>query len=80
MNNDQRLAIKRHDLPLPIIDEESGRPYMLVPVRLTAGSLNRVRADVPGIMAMGQGDSAAEALDYLTQLLRLHFENEAGAR
>ena len=56
--------------PLPLIDAEQGRGYMLMPVNFTLGPDRSVQARVPGIRAVGEGDEATEALATLAILIK----------
>jgi len=56
--------------PLPLIDAEQGRGYMLMPVNFRLGPDRSVQARVPGIRAVGEGDKATEALATLAILIK----------
>ena len=56
--------------PLPLIDAEQGRCYMLMPVNFTPGPGGGVMARVPGIRAVGEGNVATEALATLAVLIK----------
>ena len=55
--------------PLPIIDPDEGRGYMLMPVTFS-GRPGRIVARVPGIRAAGEGNQATEALATLAWLIK----------
>lgn len=45
-----------------LIDDETGQPFLLVPVRLSAGLDGSVIADIAGLGIIGEGDGPEEAV------------------
>lgn len=56
--------------PLPLIDPERGRCYMLMPVTFSSEPPGRVSARVPGIRAVGEADQPTDALATLAVVVR----------
>ena len=67
---EQRQYLDLDGAPLPLIDAEEGRGYMLMPVNFTRGPGGGVLARVPGIRAVGEGDQPTEALATLAVLIK----------
>ena len=60
--------------PIPLIDAERGKCYMLMPVRFTKNPLGRFFARVPGTRAVGEADLPTEALATLALVIKEHLE------
>ena len=70
ISDEQRQYLDLDGAPLPLIDADQGRGYMLMPVSFTRGSGGCVLARVPGIRAVGEGDLPTEALATLAVLIK----------
>ena len=70
VSDEQRQYLKLDGAPLPLIDAERGRAYMLMPVNFTPGEGGRVLARVPGIRAVGEADQPTEALATVAVLIK----------
>jgi hypothetical protein len=70
MTADLRRAIEKEGAPLPVIDTAKGRAYILVEARFSPARPDGVRATLPGISAIGEGDAPDDALIALTHALR----------
>ena len=70
VSDEQRYYLNVDGPPLPIIDDEDGSCYMLMPVTFTRGSGRRILARVPGIRAVGEADQPTEALATLAVLIK----------
>jgi hypothetical protein len=70
VSDEQRQYLDLDGAPLPLIDAERGRGYMLMPVTFTRGPSGRVLARVPGIRAAGEADQPTEALATLAILIK----------
>lgn len=68
--NELRHYLDLDGPPLPLIDAEKGRGYMLMPVNFTRGPGGRLYARVPGIRAVGEADQPTEALGTLAVLIK----------
>lgn len=56
--------------PLPLIDPEKARGYLLMPVNFTRSPNGGISARVPGIRAVGEADQATDALATLAILIQ----------
>jgi len=70
LSDEQRQALSRDGTPLPLLDDKTGRPYLLVPVNLSPDPLGGVRAQIDGIEAIGGGDTPEDAVLALTVALQ----------
>ena len=70
VSDDQRQFLDLDGAPLPLIDPDRGRGYMLMPVTFTRGTGRRVLARVPGIRAVGEADQPTEALATLAIVIK----------
>jgi hypothetical protein len=70
VSDEQRQYLDLDGAPLPLIDAEHGRGYMLMPVNFSRGLGGRVLACVPGIRAVGEADQPTEALATLALLIK----------
>lgn len=70
VSDEQRRYIDLDGAPLPLVDPERGRCYLLMPVCFTSGENGRVLARVPGIRAVGEAEKATDALGTLAVLLK----------
>ena len=70
LTDEQRQYLNLDGAPLPLIDDESGRCFMLMPVAFSSSSTGRVLARVPGIRAVGEANQPTEALATLAILLK----------
>ena len=72
---DQRQAIDQHGIPLPIIDELTGKTYILMSVEFIPDpDLGGITARIPGIAAYGEGETEQEASFALCEALRGYLE------
>jgi hypothetical protein len=70
ISDEQRRHLKLDGAPLPLVDHEQDRCYMLMPVDFTATRGGRIQARVPGIRAVGEGPLPLEALATLALLIK----------
>jgi hypothetical protein len=70
VSDEQRRYLDLDGAPLPLIDAERVRGYMLMPVNFTPRPGGRVMARVPGIRAVGEADQATDALATLAVLIK----------
>jgi hypothetical protein len=70
VSDEQRQYLNLDGAPLPLIDAEQGRCYMLMPVNFTRSSDGRVLARVPGVRAVGEADQPTDALATLAILIK----------
>ena len=56
--------------PLPLIDPEKVRGYMLMPVSFTRDPSGSILARIPGIRAVGEADQPTDALATLAILIK----------
>lgn len=74
VSDEQRHYLKVDGPPLPLIDPDAGRGYLLMPVSFTRGPGRRIVARVPGIRAVGEADQATEALATLAIVIKDRLE------
>jgi hypothetical protein len=74
VSDEQRQYLDLDGAPMPLIDAERGRCYMLMPVHFTPGRSGRVEARVPGIGAVGEADQPTDALAALAIVLKEALE------
>lgn len=70
VSDEERHYLDLDGAPLPLIDPERGRGFLLMPVTFTRGTGRRVLARVPGIRAVGEADRPTEALATLAIVIR----------
>jgi len=70
VSDEQRQFLRLDGAPLPVVDDESGRCYMLMPVNFTRGSGGRIVARVSSIRAAGEANQPLEALGTLSVLIQ----------
>ena len=70
VSDEQRQYLDLDGAPLPLIDPDQGRGYMLMPVDFTRSPGGRVFARVRGVRAVGEANEPTEALGTLAVLLR----------
>jgi hypothetical protein len=75
VSEEQRHYLNVDGPPLPLIDPDAGRGYMLMPVSFTRGPGHRVLARVPGVRAVGEADQATEALATLAIVIKDRLED-----
>lgn len=75
LSDEQRQYLNLDGAPLPFIDAEEGRCYMLMPVNFTQARGGRVLARVPGIGAIGEADQPTEALATLAIVIKEALES-----
>jgi hypothetical protein len=68
---EQRQAIAQEGTPLPVIDADSGRAYLLLSVQFTPGFDGSVIASVPGFGLFGDADTPDDAVAALAQAARM---------
>lgn len=73
VSDEQRRVIAIEGTPLPLIDRESGRAYLLLSVEFSAASSDGVRAQVPGITAIGEGEAPDGAVFALCEAWKAHI-------
>ena len=69
VTNEQRQAITEFGTPLPLIDTQTKRTYVLMDVEVTTEPDGGLSAFVPGIDAFGGGDTREEATLALAVIL-----------
>ena len=74
MSDEQRNFLDLDGAPLPLIDPERGRGYMLMPVHFTRTKDGSVLARVPGIRAAGEADQPTDALATLAVAIQKHLD------
>jgi len=70
LSDEQRQALSLHGTPLPVLNEKTGQPYLLVPVIVSPDPLGGVRAEIDSISAVGGGDTPEDAVLALTVVLQ----------
>ncbi len=70
VSDEQREFLTLDGPPLPLVDAEEGRCYMLMPVTFDRDRNGRIMARVPGIRAIGEADQPVEALATLAILIK----------
>jgi hypothetical protein len=70
ISRQQRHYLKLDGAPLPLIDRDEGKGYILMPVTFTRGSGGCVLARVPGIRAVGEANLPTDALATLAVLIK----------
>ena len=70
VSDEQRRMIRALGLPLPVIDRETQRCFILLQVELLSDPLGGFSATIPGIDAIGGGDTVEEALVGLSTVLQ----------
>jgi len=74
VSDEQRHYLDLDGAPIPLIDAEQGRGYMLMPVNFTRNSDGSILARVPGIRAVGEADVPTDALATLAVLIKDNLE------
>jgi hypothetical protein len=74
VSDEQRQYLDLDGPPLPLIEPEEGRGYMLMPVTFTRGHGDRILARIPGIRAAGEADQPTEALATLAIVIKQALE------
>ena len=69
LSDKQRQAISGFGGPVPLFDERTRRPYVLLDVEVTPDPLGGFSARIPGIDALGGGDTAEDATLALAVIL-----------
>lgn len=63
LSDDQRKVLKEeYGAPVPVIDAESAKGYVLLPVDFSPTEPDGVRAALRGIRAIGEGEEPYDAL------------------
>ena len=62
LSDEQREEIAAYGTPLPIIEAEEGKAYILMPVKMDRTRSGVFRAVVPCMNAVGDGDVPSEAV------------------
>ena len=70
VSDEQRQYLDLDGVPLPLIDAEGGRAYMVMPVDISADEPGTFRATMPGIDAVAEVEIPSDAVETLAVLLR----------
>jgi hypothetical protein len=73
VSDEQRHMIRELGLPLPVMDRKAEQGFMLLNVDLLPDPLGGFSATIPGIDAIGGGDTVEEALIALSAVLQTYF-------
>ena len=63
-------------LPIPLIDSDAGKCYMVMPVDFSADASGVFRATMTGIDAVAEAEVASDAAEALAVLLRAMLEQD----
>lgn len=70
VSEEQRQFLDLDGAPLPLVDYERGRCYMLMPVRFAPLPGGRVVARLPEVRAAGEAEQPIEALATLAIVIK----------
>jgi hypothetical protein len=73
VSDEQRHMIHELGLPLPVMDRQAKHCFMLLQVDLLPDPLGGFSATIPGIDAIGGGDTAEEAMVALSTILQTYL-------
>lgn len=68
--NELRPYLEHDGPPIPLVDYEEAKCYMLMPVNFSPGKPERVLARVPGVPAVGEANQPTEALATLAVVIQ----------
>ena len=60
ITNEQRQVLQDDDVPMPLIDADAGKCYMVMPVDFSADASGVFRATMPGIDAVAEAEVASQ--------------------
>ena len=73
LSDGQRHMIRESGLPLPAVDRQAKHCFMLLQVDLLPDPLGGFSATIPGIDAIGGGDTVDEAMVALSTVLQTYL-------
>jgi hypothetical protein len=73
LSDEQREAIAQDGTPLPIIEADDGKAYIILRVNFARTEDSVFRAVAPGVNAVGDGDLPSDALFALCVAIRTLF-------
>jgi hypothetical protein len=73
VSEEQRHMMRELGLPLPVMDRKATQCFMLLPVDLLPDRLGGFSATIPGIDAIGGGDTVEEAMVALSTVLQTYL-------
>jgi len=62
LSDEQREVIAQYGTPLPVIEADDGKAYIILEVNFARAEAGVFRAVAPGVNAVGEGDLASDAL------------------
>jgi hypothetical protein len=62
LSDEQREAIAQYGTPLPVIEADDGKAYIILGVNFERADASVFRAVAPGVNAVGEGDLPSDAL------------------
>lgn len=70
LSTEQRRAIAEIGTPIPIYDPAEQSGYIVVPAQITPDPLGGYQAAIPGLPAIGAGDTPEDAVVVLSRVLQ----------
>lgn len=76
VSDEQRQLLQDDGVPIPLIDAEAGKCYMVMPVDFSHDRTRFFRAQMRGIGAVAQAEVPSDAAMTLAMLLRKMLEQD----
>ena len=74
VTDEQRQILEEDGAPTPLLDADSGRCYIVMPVDFSNDGAGTFRASMPGMNAVAEADVPSDAAETLAVLLRTILE------
>jgi hypothetical protein len=72
--DEQRQILEQDGVPMPLIDGNAGKCYMVMPIEFSDIGTSIVRARMPGIAAVAEAEVPSDAAMTLAVLMRRMLE------